>query len=261
MMVGMSVHPLTPRFLEKVWGSHQLSPWFPDSPVLIGEVWLEGPRGEPLPLLIKFLFTTDRLSVQVHPGDAYAREHHQSDGKTEMWHILRARAGSEIALGLNQALTAEELRADSESGAIEGKLNRIAVAAGDTYFVPAGTIHAIGGGVALCEIQQQSDVTYRLYDYGRPRELHLERGVEVSDLSAYVKPPAPAACLVESKYFRTERLVVEAGGTIPADPSRTFWLICIAGEWAGRGWQVDSGTESIPMAPIGHSVFIKTSVP
>ena len=257
----MSVHALAPRFLEKVWGSHQLRPWFPDSSSLIGEVWLEGPQGQPLPLLIKFLFTTDRLSVQVHPKDDYARKHHQSNGKTEMWHILRAEPGAQIALGLKEALTAAQLRADSESGAIEQKLNLIAVHVGETYFVPAGTIHAIGGGIALCEIQQQSDVTYRLYDYARPRELHLDRGVEVSDLGAYLEPQAPVECLAECAYFRTERLEVADGASIPADPSRTFWIICVEGKDAGKGWQVDAGTERVPIPSSGRSVFIKTFVP
>ena len=256
----MPVHPLTPRFLEKVWGSQHLSPWFPDSVSQIGEVWMEGPRGEPLPLLIKFLFTTDRLSVQVHPNDGYASRHHQSNGKTEMWHILRAAPGAQIALGLKQTLTSEELRAASESGAIEQRLNLIEVKPGETYFVPAGTIHAIGGGIALCEIQQQSDVTYRLYDYGRPRELHLDRGIEVSALNAYVAPAAPVDCLAECAYFRTERLVLEDGAVDP-DPERPFWLICIEGEEAGRGWQVDAGVAPVAIPSVGRGVFVKTFVP
>src|SRR5450631_4298122 len=111
----MPVHRLTPRFLEKVWGSPFLDPWFPNSQLQIGEVWLEGPHHRPLPLLLKFLFTSGPLSVQVHPGDAYAQQHHQSNGKTEMWHILRAEPGARIALGLNQPLTADQLRADSLS--------------------------------------------------------------------------------------------------------------------------------------------------
>ena len=257
----MPVHPLVPRFLEKVWGSSTLFPWFPDSSLRIGEVWLEHPSGTPLPLLIKFLFTTERLSVQVHPGDSYAQEHHQSNGKTEMWHILRAGPAAQIALGLNQPLTAAELHADSRSGAIEQKLNWIDVHPGETFFVPAGTIHAIGGGLAVCEIQQQSDVTYRLYDYGRPRELHLDRGVEVSDLRKYEQPPEFTGCLAESAYFRTERLKVDAGSSIPADPARTFWLICIEGPSAGQAWQVDSGTNPIEIPVTGNSVLIKTFVP
>ena len=257
----MSVHALKPRFLEKVWGSPTLSPWFPDSDLKIGEVWLEGPQGEPLPLLIKFLFTTERLSVQVHPEDGYAREHHQSKGKTEMWHILRAVPGAQVALGLKHQLTAGELHANSVSGAIEQDLNWIDAHPGETFFVPAGTIHAIGGGLALCEIQQQSDVTYRLYDYGRPRELHLEHGVAVSALEAYTPPAPPAAALAECAYFRTERLVVEAGASIPTDPCRTFWLVCIEGEAAGTGWQVDAGEGVIELPSKRGGVYIKTFVP
>lgn len=257
----MSVHALTPRFLEKVWGSHHLSPWFPDSQLQIGEVWLEDPGGEPLPLLMKFLFTTDRLSVQVHPEDEYARKHHQSNGKTEMWHILRAEPGATIALGLTHPETAEQLREDSKSGAIEKKLNLIEVHPGDTYFVPAGTIHAIGGGVALCEIQQQSDVTYRLYDYGRPRELHLDRGVEVSDLTPYRSMAPSVGCLAECRYFRTEQLALDTGERIPSDPSRTFWVICVEGKDAGKAWQVDAGTDRPEIEAGGPSVYIKTFVP
>ena len=255
----MAFRTLKPRFLEKVWGSHHLSPWFEDSPLKIGEVWLEGPQGEPLPLLIKFLFTTAPLSVQVHPNDEYAWTHHQSKGKTEMWHILRADPGARIALGLKAAITAEQLRLDSESGAIEQKLNMIEVHSGDTYFVPAGTIHAIGSGIALCEIQQQSDVTYRLYDYGRPRPLQLDQAVAVSGLMAY-KPPAPASAgaLAECDYFRTERMELEEGMLVQPESNRPFWLICIEGEAAGQAWQVDAGAEPERL-PAG--VFIKTFVP
>ena len=129
-----------------------------------------------MPLLVKLLFTSDNLSVQVHPGDAYAREHHNSRGKTEMWHILRAEPEAKIALGLRERVTPERLREAAQSGEIMELLNWVPARPGDTFFVPAGTIHAIGGGLALCEMQQHSDITYRLYDYGRPRELHLEHG-------------------------------------------------------------------------------------
>jgi mannose-6-phosphate isomerase len=270
MAQRMPVHALTPRFLEKVWGSQHLSPWFPDSPLKIGEVWLEGPAGEPLPLLIKVLFTTGRLSVQVHPNDEYAWKHNQSSGKTEMWHILRAEDGARIALGLREALTPAQLRADSQSGEIEKKLNWIEVHPGDTFFVPAGTIHAIGGGIALCEIQQQSDVTYRLYDYGRPRELHLDQGIEVSYVGAYEPPPKPVNGLVECAYFRTECLVFDAEASVHPHPTKPLWLICIEGQGvmdgaayrAGQAWQVDAGGgPPIMVLPASQSVFIKTLVP
>jgi mannose-6-phosphate isomerase len=256
-----------PRYIEKIWGSCHLSPWFPDSDLQIGEVWLEGPLAEPLPLLMKFLFTTERLSVQVHPNDEYARRHHQSNGKTEMWHILRSEPGAQIALGLKGKMTQSELRSASESGAIEQKLNWMEVRAGETYFVPAGTIHAIGGGLALCEIQQQSDVTYRLYDYGRPRELHLDDGIAVSDLSAYVAPEPPSDSLADCSYFRTERIVVN--GTADFAGTGLCWLICIEGQGsidgepyrAGQAWQVDEGVARVPVQSERRSVFLKTFVP
>jgi len=265
----MPVHPLTPRFLEKIWGSPHLSPWFPDAPSKIGEVWLESPTGGPLPLLIKFLFTTERLSVQVHPKDSYAQHHHQSPGKTEMWHILRAEPSAEIALGLRESLTADELKEASQSGAIEQKLNWFEVRPGETYFVPAGTIHAIGAGVSLCEIQQQSDVTYRLYDYGRPRELHLDHAIAVSDLTAYQAPPQSPDCIVESAYFRTERLVIDQDIHLNADPTRPSWLICLEGEGTidgtpyvpGQAWEIEKGSIEVSINPASRSAFLKTLVP
>jgi mannose-6-phosphate isomerase len=152
--------------LEKVWGSTQLEPWFPNSEKKIGEVWLEG---ENLPLLVKFLFTTEALSVQVHP-----------EGKTEMWHVLAAEPGAKVAAGFHAPISEERLRSASLSGEIEDLLEWHDARPGDTFFLPAGVVHAIGPGLTLCEVQQYSDVTYRLYDYGRPRELHLDQGVAVS---------------------------------------------------------------------------------
>ena len=129
---------------------------------------------------MKFLFTSDKLSVQVHPDDAYAAQHHNSRGKTEMWHVLAAEPGAKIAAGFREAVSAEELRAAALSGEIEELLAWHEARPGDTFFIPAGTVHAIGAGLTLCEIQQHSDITYRLYDYGRPRELHLDRSLAVS---------------------------------------------------------------------------------
>ncbi len=169
---------LQPRFLEKVWGSEHLEPWFRSTGAKIGEVWFEG-SGE-LPLLVKFLFTSGKLSVQVHPDDAYAAQHHNSRGKTEMWHVLAAEPGARIAAGFREPISTERLRAAALSGEIEELLAWHEARPGDTFFIPAGTVHAIGAGLTLCEIQQFSDITYRLYDYGRPRELHLDRSLAVS---------------------------------------------------------------------------------
>ena len=245
---------------EKVWGSTALSPWYPDSKNKIGEVWFDAPPE--VPLLVKFLFTTENLSVQVHPDDAYARENHNgSNGKTEMWHILRADPGARIALGLKQTITAEKLREASISGEIMDFLNWIEVKPGETYFTPARTIHAIGAGVALCEIQQISDITYRLYDYGRPRELHLDRGVAVSNLEAY-KPADIDTC----PYFRTER--IEADGPVEIDVPWPAILICLRGEGTvdgtgiyrlGEAWHIAKPT--VRIAPSEASQFLLTHVP
>ena len=174
----MSICKLEPDVLDKVWGSPATEPWLANPEGRnIGEVWFSAP--EAMPVLIKFLFTSDRLSVQVHPDDVYARVHGHERGKTEMWHILRAEPGATIALGLREAATGEQVSAAALSGDIVDMLHWIPAQAGDTFFVPAGTIHAIGGGLAICEIQQLSDVTYRLFDYQREpvRPLHLEESL------------------------------------------------------------------------------------
>jgi mannose-6-phosphate isomerase len=190
---------LTPTFKEKVWGSNRLEPLFPNSKTKIGEVWYEGVDN--LPLLVKFLFTTEKLSVQVHPGG--------TRGKTEMWHVLRAEPGARVAAGFRETITAERLRDASLSGEIEDLLQWFDAAPGDTFFIPAGTVHAIGAGLTLCEIQQHSDVTYRLYDYGRPRELHLDQGVEISHLGpCAARREAQGEVLVSCPYFTTSRLCI-----------------------------------------------------
>jgi len=231
---------LTPRFLEKVWGSTHLEPWYPNSDRKIGEVWFEGV--DDLPLLVKFVFTTEKLSVQVHPGDEYARLHHDSRGKTEMWRILAAEPGAKIAAGFRSTLTAEQLREAAKSGAIEQELRWFDAKPGDTFFIPAGTVHAIGPGLALCEIQQHSDITYRLYDYGRPRELHLEHGVKVSNLGSW--DPRRTGD-VSSEYFRTSLV---RDGVRP--PPKSFELLIaiegagtVGGEAvrAGEVWYVPGG--------------------
>lgn len=139
------------------------------------------------PILAKLLFTSDRLSVQVHPNDDYAQRHEDSPGKTEMWYVLAAKSGASVALGLNRVLSKDDLREAAISGEIERYLNWVEVDVGEAFFIPAGTLHTIGSGLVLCEIQQNSDVTYRFYDFGRigadgePRELHIEKAVAVTE--------------------------------------------------------------------------------
>ncbi len=140
------------------------------------------------PLLVKFLFTEDKLSVQVHPGDEYAAKYESESGgcgKTEMWYALRARPGAEVLVGLKPEVRADDFKHAIANGTAEGLLTHIPVRAGDAVFVPAGAAHTIGPGLLLCEIQQHSDLTYRVYDYDRPgtdgrmRPLHIEKALEV----------------------------------------------------------------------------------
>jgi mannose-6-phosphate isomerase len=219
---------LTPRFLEKVWGSEHLEPWFKSTGAKIGEVWFEGSGN--LPLLVKFLFTSGKLSVQVHPDDAYAAKHENSLGKTEMWHVLAAEPGARIAAGFREPISAERLRAAALSGEIEDLLAWHEARPGDTFFIPAGTVHAIGAGLVLCEIQQLSDITYRLYDYGRARELHIDQSLAVSRREAHsarVTAPADAKGLVACEYFTVTRHRVNGTIYFPHPP---HLLIAIDGE-------------------------------
>ena len=204
---------------EKVWGTPHTEPWYCSKGRPIGEVWWTDTPD--LPLLYKFLFTSEKLSVQVHPDDDFAHRHESgSRGKTEMWRILRADPGASIALGFQRPISREEAIDAAKSGAIEELLQWIPVSPGDLYFVPAGTVHAIGAGLALCEVQQNSDVTYRLYDYGRPRELHLEKGFAVSRLEPY---DGKAAQAIRCDHFHVEEFAF--GGTLTLrDPASLLIL-------------------------------------
>ncbi len=246
---------------EKVWGSRHLEPLFPDSDRKIGEVWFEGVE---LPVLIKFLFTSEKLSVQVHPDDAYARQHHDSRGKTEMWHVLAAEPGAQVAAGFKETITQEQLREASLSGEIESLLHWFDAKPGDTFFIPAGTVHAIGAGLTLCEIQQHSDVTYRLYDYGRPRELHLDRGVEVSQLGPHAAlQTAQKEVLVRCPYFTTSKLCIpNSSRYLP--PSGTMRILVhiegsgtIDGEAtkAGDVWYLEAAVQEIVIS--GTATFLE----
>lgn len=233
---------LATRVLEKIWGAANTEPWYRNSGnSQVGEIWFEA--SDQTPLLVKLLFTSSDLSVQVHPGDAYAHLHENgSRGKTEMWHVLRAEPGAKLAVGLKQPETPERVREAALSGEIMDLLQWIEVRPGDTFFIPAGTIHAIGGGLALCEVQQLSDVTYRLYDFGRGRELHLYKSLDVAHLGPYL---AKTDFPVECPYFRTERL--ECSGAVTLEPHSSSRLcIALAGAGTiaglpfepGQGWEI-----------------------
>jgi mannose-6-phosphate isomerase len=254
---------LPTRFLEKVWGTTELLPWYPDSAKKIGEVWFEAD----LPLLVKFVFTSDRLSVQVHPDDEFAAAHEKSRGKTEMWYVLRADPGARIATGFRRSISRERLRESALSGEIEHLLNWIDVTAGDAFYVPAGTVHAIGGGLALCEIQQYSDITYRLYDYGRPRELHLDKAVQVASTEASSVGPVPLP--IDCKYFHTELAKTTSPLRYSPESGRFHLLIFLSGSGQiadqpfreGETWLVPPGVAPFVIQPGEPAKFLRTWVP
>lgn len=179
---------LATHCVTKPWGRDDVPARFGAAPgSRIGEVWFDHPA-QPLPLLVKWLFTSERLSIQVHPDDRQAQERGLASGKEECWIVVDAEPGAVLGIGTREALGPEALRAAALSGAIEPLMDWKPVRPGDYYFIQAGTVHAIGAGITLVEIQQNADVTYRLYDYGRPRELHLDDGVAVSRAEPYADP-------------------------------------------------------------------------
>lgn len=182
----MLIQKLVPHYVEKPWGQTDLPAIFADGAGRqIGEVWFESADGRDLPLLVKYIFTSDRLSIQVHPNDAQAADKGMPRGKEEIWYILDCEPGATLGIGLTAPMTPVQFRAAAQDGSLEQWIDWKPVKPGDCYFIPAGTVHAIGAGITLAEIQQNADVTYRLYDYGRPRELHLDDGVAVSRLQPY----------------------------------------------------------------------------
>ncbi len=176
---------LDKRIVAKPWGRTDIPAQFAapqGEPV--GEIWFQDPDGDAAPLLIKYLFTSERLSVQVHPNDEQAQARGFARGKEECWLVLDAGPQGEVGVGLKDDSNAAELRAAALSGAIERMIDWRPARAGDFIYNDAGTIHAIGADVTILEVQQNVDLTYRLYDYGRPRELHLDDGLAVSRVTA-----------------------------------------------------------------------------
>jgi mannose-6-phosphate isomerase len=171
---------LTTKRVEKPWGRMDLGPVFADVPpggAPVGEIWFETPDGRDPELLVKYLFTSEKLSIQVHPDDAAAQAIGLPRGKSEAWYVYDAEPGAVIGAGLTRSASKDQLRAAALDGSIEGLLDWRPVKAGDFLYSPAGLVHAIGPGLSLIEIQQNLDLTYRFYDYGRPRELQLEEAV------------------------------------------------------------------------------------
>ena len=241
--------------VEKPWGRHTLWPGFADpgpGGLPVGEIWFDAPADCDPELLVKYLFTSEKLSIQVHPDDAQARAKGFARGKDEVWVVLDAAPDSTIALGTTRPLPREELRAAALDGSIVSLVDWKPVVAGDVIYSPANTIHAIGAGITLIEVQQNVDLTYRLYDYGRPRELHLEDGVAVSNPVPFVVPRlagerAPGRhVLASTKNFILERW--SWSGVRELKLEGHGWLIPVIGSGqldgspfsAGECWMIDA---------------------
>lgn len=238
---------VAPFFRTRIWGFDDLSPWFDfkASGEPIGEVWLtgdqcvaetgqfsgrslteivraagpalagEGYSGESFPLLVKVLFPKEKLSVQVHPDDAMAQRYGEPRGKTECWYALDAVPGAAVALGIQPGADPEQVREAIHHSTLENLLVWLPVEKQDMIYVDAGTVHAIGPGLVLLETQQNSDLTYRMYDYGRPRELHVDLSMEAmrsQTRAGKVKPVVKDGCanLIDVPYFRLDRFELDA---------------------------------------------------
>jgi mannose-6-phosphate isomerase len=247
-METLSPFRLAPYFRTRPWGFSDLAPWYDyrTQGEPIGEVWLTGEmctadtgslRGLTLaditrlhrsallgtgvqekdfPLLVKLLFPKQKLSVQVHPDDALAQQYGEPRGKTECWYALDAQPGAQVALGIRPGVTEEEVKAAVADASLESLLDMVPVQKGDMLFVAAGTVHAMGPGVVILETQQTSDLTYRMYDYGSARELHLEKSFAAMRLKtgAGKVPPQKVdghTLLIDKRYFRIERWPIRPG--------------------------------------------------
>jgi len=278
---------IAPQFVERIWGSLDLRPWFdhlaaPGHP--IGEVWLTGDDcqastgpcaglslaqvfaayGPALlgpaapdtasPLLLKVLFAQQKLSVQVHPDDAMAQRLGFPRGKTECWYALAAEPSAAVACGLVPGSTLDEIRTRIADGSLEQSLQALSVHPQELIYVDAGTVHAIWPGSVLLETQQNCDLTYRMFDYGRPRELHLERSLEATRFTtrAGKRSPVPLPdreILVDEDYFRMERLNPAYEWTrdtlaATTGPSLAYLFVC-----AGSGRITGPGFAPIPLTP------------
>ena len=288
---------LEPVFNTRPWGALSLAPLFPQMtglPEPVGEAWMtgndsrfaDGPfagqtlghawsamppewtgtrvqRDAIFPLLVKFIFSEEKLSVQVHPDDAYAARHEQAaggHGKTEMWYALRARPGAEVLVGLKPEVTRQAFERAIAEGTAENCLARVPLTDGDAVFVPSGTAHTIGPGLILCEIQQHSDLTYRVYDYnrrdaqGRSRHLHIEKALEVMRFGAQkggkIEPlrmnrgSTNETYFVSCPYFATERWEFSERLDASTTPEHFDLLVLLQG-----GGTISWGRERAAYAP------------
>ena len=238
---------LTTRIVDKPWGRRGLGPRFEVDPERqVGEIWFEPAAGsEPLGLMAKYLFTTERLSIQVHPDEATAHARGLPHGKDECWLILDAEPGAEIGIGTRRPMNAGDLLAAARDGTIEQEIDWRPARRGQFLYNPGGTVHSLGPGLTVLEIQQPSDITYRLYDYGRPRPLHLPESRDVIDARPHQHPAdrmierQSSTVLVDGPYFGVAWCFGEPPPLPPAnqllllpvdDPVETGTTLALLGE-------------------------------
>jgi mannose-6-phosphate isomerase len=292
---------IEPTFVGRVWGFKDLRPWYDMTAANepLGEVWLSGDEclvatgdhaGKTLgslfaeapesmlgavapspasPLLIKVIFAQEKLSVQVHPDDQLARKYGYPRGKTECWYALSAEPGAQVAAGLKSGVTLDQIEDEIAAGTLEQSLNVLDVHTQDMILVDAGTVHAIWPGSILLETQQNSDLTYRMYDYGRPRELHIAKSLEATRLVTRAGKIPPTVLkdrtiLLDVDYFRVERIPVTgnrssvslAGEDRPAPGLAYLFAAEGAGKIAGPGFEpVDLPARGIVAVPAASPAF------
>jgi len=291
---------IEPKFSPRVWGCRDLRPWYNDVPESgdpFGEAWLTGDEcvvasgvhaGQALgalfagnpetllgksaprsgsPLLIKVIFAREKLSVQVHPDDRMAQKYGDPRGKTECWYVLEAEPGAQVACGLKPGVTLDQVKAGIEKDTLENSLNLVDVAPGDMIFVDAGTVHAIWPGSILLETQQNCDLTYRMYDYGRGRELHIAKSLEATRLKTRAgEVPARALAsrtiLMDGDYFRVERIPVAGSRASASLPSEDESLPGLAYLFVARGAAriTGDGFETLQL-PMGGIVAVPAASP
>jgi mannose-6-phosphate isomerase len=236
MAPTLPARQLPTRLVEKIWGREALpAPFAAPAGKRIGEIWFEPPPEVPQ-VLVKYLFASEKLSVQVHPSDETALA--GEAGKEECWLVLDAQADARLAIGFERGVTRAEIAAAALDGSIEELLTWHPARPGDLFYLPAGTVHAIGPGLSLVEVQQASDTTFRLYDYCRPRELHLERALTVVDVSPYAdrhrRSIADGQVLVDGPHFRLDRVEgAPDAATLAAYPGALL-VLPLVGEVAAR---------------------------
>lgn len=227
MLVRLQQHRVS-----KPWGRTDVPEAFaqPGEVEPLGEVWFQRPGSDDDALLVKYLFTSERLSIQVHPDDISARAAGLPRGKDEAWLVLDANPLAEIGIGTVEPVSSADLREAALDGSILDLIDWRHVEPGDAFYSPAGTIHSIGAGLTLLEVQQNADVTYRLYDFGRPRELHLDEGIRATRTDLEIEKAAGRpidgvrSIVVEGPKFIVERWG-SGRGSLAADESNPLWLI------------------------------------